>query len=157
MNSIETDRDPVEFRNMVSPTRPRLRLRLSLPTLTVTNRRCLALQISSEVSGSFRDLLLVLLRGERDESAEGDPEAAEAQAEALHDTDGRSRGQKRLLVMGAVDGRWYTFLWAGAWAGWLVVSCPHDPLSCAPGNYGDDQKLKVQLHIGLNGGWHRTE
>lgn len=36
----------------------------------------------------------MLLRGERDESAEGDPEAAEAQAESLHDTDGRSREQK---------------------------------------------------------------
>lgn len=47
-------------------------------------------KINSEVSGSFRDLLLVLLRGERDEAAEGDPEAAEAQAEALHDTDGMS-------------------------------------------------------------------
>lgn len=46
-------------------------------------------QITSEMSGAFRDLLLVLLRGERDESAEGDPEAAEAQAETLHETDGR--------------------------------------------------------------------
>lgn len=47
------------------------------------------MQITSEMSGSFRDLLLTLLRGERDESAEADPEAAEAQAEALHDSDGR--------------------------------------------------------------------
>ncbi|CAN0447074.1 unnamed protein product [Pylaiella littoralis] len=47
-------------------------------------------KISSEMSGSFRDLLLVLLRGERDESAEGDPDAAEAQAEALHNTDDKN-------------------------------------------------------------------
>ncbi|CBN78900.1 conserved unknown protein [Ectocarpus siliculosus] len=48
-------------------------------------------KISSEMSGAFRDLLLVLLRGERDESAEeGDPEAAEAQAETLHDTDDKN-------------------------------------------------------------------
>lgn len=49
------------------------------------------------MSGSFRDLLLVLLRGERDESAEGDAEAAEAQADALHETDGR--GPCRLMGM----------------------------------------------------------
>lgn len=50
-------------------------------------------QISSEMSGAFRDLLLVLLKGERDESSEeGDAEMAEAQAETLHDTDGRDQG-----------------------------------------------------------------
>lgn len=35
--------------------------------------------------------MLTLLRGERDETEEGDPESAEAQAEALHDADGKDK------------------------------------------------------------------
>ena len=101
MNSLEVLilSNFVESRGL-SPTRPRLRRRLRrrLSPSPYRYNRCVAFQITSEVSGSFRDLLLVLLRGERDESAEGDPEAAEAQAEGLHDTDGKSVGSERKLV-----------------------------------------------------------
>lgn len=70
----------------------------------------------------------MLLRGERDESAEGDPEAAEAQAETLHDTDGMKRQQKGLVAL--VPTRLEVIVW------WCLIPAP--PTHRAVGKCRDD-------------------
>lgn len=63
------------------------------------NPRCCAIgahrckqQLDSEMSGALQTLLMNLVNGERDECPEADPDAADAQADELHESRGNSPG-----------------------------------------------------------------